>query len=182
MAGKAGLKAGLIGTAAMFVLVILPLVGALLPAEGTVVVGCTCCITWMLAYAGIGALAGFFLTPPRSTGNGAGAGAIAGAISGVGAGVGRVVMAVLGKVTGISALQTERIVELFLKWDLVDRSMLRSAQPPGWGDIGCDVAVCCLASVAIGAALGTLGGLIFAAAKSDGQKQQPPADQPYAQY
>jgi hypothetical protein len=82
MAGKAGLKAGLIGTAVMLVWTV---IGRFLPVSGAWV--------WvssgvsLLMYAGIGVLAGFFLALPRTPGKGAGAGAIAGLISGVIAGV-----------------------------------------------------------------------------------------------
>jgi len=82
VAGKAGLKAGLIGTAVMLVWTV---IGRFLPMSGGLV--------WvsagvsLLMYAGIGVLAGFFLAPPRTPGKGAGAGAIAGLVSGVIAGV-----------------------------------------------------------------------------------------------
>ena len=73
MTGKAGLKAGLIGTAVM---VVWTVIGRFLPASGV--------LMWvssgvsLLLYAGIGVLAGFFLSPPRKPGKGAGAGALAG--------------------------------------------------------------------------------------------------------
>jgi len=78
MTGKAGLKAGLIGAAIILVMTLLSQIPG---------VGCICCgLTW-LVYAGIGVLAGFFLTPPRAAGTGAGAGAIAGLVSGAAGGI-----------------------------------------------------------------------------------------------
>jgi hypothetical protein len=78
MAGKAGLKAGLIGLA---ILLAMTLINQLLPISGGLVYAL--CGVNMLIYAGIGVLAGFFLAPPRAAGSGAGAGAIAGLISGL---------------------------------------------------------------------------------------------------
>ena len=82
MAGKAGLKAGLIGMAVMLVLTglnqVLPMTGAW--------VWVSCGVSSLL-YTGIGVLAGFFLAPPRTAGKGAGAGAIAGLISSAVSGV-----------------------------------------------------------------------------------------------
>ena len=77
MAGKAGLKAGLIGTAVMLMTT---LINQFLPISGGLVYAI--CGVNMLIYAGIGVLAGFFLASPRTPGKGAGAGAIAGLISG----------------------------------------------------------------------------------------------------
>jgi len=87
VAGKAGLKAGLIGLAVMLVMTglsqVLPMTSAW--------VWVSCGVSSLL-YAGIGVLAGFFLAPPRTTGKGAripirGAGAIAGLISSAVSGV-----------------------------------------------------------------------------------------------
>ena len=61
MAGKAGLKAGLIGGG---VLVVLTLI-ALIPIP---FLSCICCGVDLLVYLGVGALAANFLTPPRTAG------------------------------------------------------------------------------------------------------------------
>lgn len=83
MVGKAGLKAGLIGLAVM---VIISLVNQLLLAElfaAQPVLSFASCGVSVVLYVGVGVLAGFFLSPPRTAGNGAKAGLIAGLISAV---------------------------------------------------------------------------------------------------
>jgi membrane associated rhomboid family serine protease len=90
MVGKAGLKAGLIGTAIMLIWTV---IGRFVPMTGALV--------WVslginvLIYTGVGVMAGLFLTPPRTPGKGAGAGAIAGLIGGVVSGlVGVIIMTI----------------------------------------------------------------------------------------
>jgi hypothetical protein len=159
MAGKAGLKAGLIGAAILLVLTLLSQIPAL---------GCVCCGVSLLAYAGIGVLAGFFLTPPRNAGLGAGAGAIAGVISGAVAGLVEVIVSVIqllitgpGQFAGaIPPEQMEQLTELGM-----DPEMF--ALFTGTGGVALAGGLCCLGSLALGAALGAIGGTIFAAAKSD---------------
>ena len=82
MAGRAGLKAGLIGIG---VVVALALFGRFVPLH-VALMGLSTAVG-LLAYAGIGALAGWFLATPRAPDRGAGAGAITGLISGLVAGV-----------------------------------------------------------------------------------------------
>ena len=161
MTGKAGLKAGLIGAAVILVLTLLSQIPA---------VGCICCgVTW-LAYAGIGALAGYFLTPPRSAGAGAGAGAIAGLVSGVTSGliwtiVMAVQMAIAGTDTIISAIDPATMRQLSELGVEISPDML--AMFSGVGGVALIGGTCCLTSMAAGAGLGAVGGAIFAAAKSD---------------
>ena len=76
------MKAGLIGIG---VVVALALFGRFVPLHGALMWVSTA--VGLLAYAAIGALAGWFLATPRAPGRGAGAGAIAGLISGLVAGV-----------------------------------------------------------------------------------------------
>ena len=151
MAGKAGLKAGLIGTAVM---VVWTVIGRFLPISGALV--------WvsagisLLMYAGIGVLAGFFLTRPRTPGKGGGAGAIAGLISGVVAGaVGIVIMTIQissgGDVPGLNPQQMQQLADSGM-----DPTMLPVLAIPG---------VACI--MAIGSGLAAIGGAIFAAVKSD---------------
>ena len=81
MVGKAGLKAGLIGLAVM---VVISLINQLLLVEifaAQPILSFASCGVSMVLYVGIGALAGIFLTPPRTAGDGAKAGLIAGLIS-----------------------------------------------------------------------------------------------------
>jgi hypothetical protein len=161
MSGKAGLKAGLIGAAVVLVLTLL----AQIPVS-YVCCGCTA-IQW-LAYAGIGVLAGIFLTPPRNAGAGAGAGAIAGVISGVVSGlVWTVVLIIQMLLTGAGDIlagldpQTIRQMEE-LGWDPATAAWLS-------GGLGIAIVSggCCLANLAVGAGLGAVGGAILGAAKQD---------------
>ena len=151
MAGKAGLKAGLIGTAVMLVWTV---IGRFLPMSGGLV--------WvsagvsLLMYAGIGVLAGFFLAPPRTPGKGAGAGAIAGLVSGVIAGVvGIVIMTIQlasgGDVPGLSPQQMQQLIEMGM-----DPTMFALFALPS---------VVCI--MAIGSGLAAIGGAVFAAVKPD---------------
>jgi Na+/proline symporter len=76
--GKAGLKAGLIG---MAVMVIVAVLNQFLVTS--TVLSLVSCGIGALLYVGIGALAGFFVAPPRKAADGAKAGLIAGLIAGV---------------------------------------------------------------------------------------------------
>ena len=161
MTGKAGLKAGLIGAAIVFVLTLLSKIPA---------VGCICCGLNWLSYAGIGALAAYFLAPPRSAGAGAGAGAIAGLISGaIGGLIWTIILAIQIAIAGTGDLvstidpQTMRqLAELG-----VDISPEMFAAFSGWVGVAIAGGMCCLTGLAVGAGLGAIGGAIFAAAKSD---------------
>lgn len=147
MAGKAGLKAGLIGAAGLLAMTV---VNQFLPPGGLVYVSCG---VSMLIYAGIGVLAGFFLAPPRTPGKGAGAGAIAGLISGTINGiVGSIVMSVRwARGMGIPGLDPQQMQQL------TESGMdPRIFAVPG---------VIC--GLAIGAGVAAIGGAILAAIKSD---------------
>jgi len=73
MAGRANLKAGLIGAG---VVIVLALIGRFVPLQRALMWLST--VIGLLAYAGIGVPAGGYVTPPRSPGRGAGAGTVAG--------------------------------------------------------------------------------------------------------
>jgi hypothetical protein len=154
VAGKAGLKAGLVGTAVMLVWTV---IGRFLPMSGGLV--------WvsagvsLLMYAGIGVLAGFFLAPPRTPGKGAGAGAIAGLVSGVIAGVvGVVIMTIQlasgGDVPGLNPQQMQQMQQLTEGG--MDPTMFALFALPS---------VVCI--MAIGSGLAAIGGAVFAAVKPD---------------
>ena len=164
MSGQAGLKAGLIGAAALFILALVNILSALIP---TVPIGCVCCGVQILVYAGIGVLAGFFLTPPRSAGAGAGAGAIAGALSGLGAGIGEIIAGINRLVTGLAAAQTDQVMKQLIDSGLLEPGMMPPPAAPGIGSIAINGVICCFGSLIIGAALGAIGGVIFGAAKKD---------------
>ena len=165
MSGKAGLKAGLIGAGVLGLLVLLNLIPSLIQAAS--VLGCACCGVELLAYAGVGVLAGVFLSPPRDAGAGAGAGAIAGVLSGVGAGImtiitaaGRMAFSGGQMISTLDPVQARQLIEAG-----IDPQML--AIFAGWGGVFLGGGLCCLGWIAIGAGLGALGGLIFAAIKKD---------------
>jgi hypothetical protein len=112
MAGKAGFKAGMIGTAVMLIWTV---IGRLLPMSG-VLVWVSAGVS-LLIYAGTGVLAGFLLAPPRTLGKGAGAGAIAGLISGliagvVGVGIMVIQMASGGDIPGLTPQQMQQMQQL----------------------------------------------------------------------
>lgn len=159
MTGKAGLKAGLIGAAIVFVLTLLSKIPA---------VGCICCGLNWLSYAGIGALAGYFLAPPRSAGAGAGAGAIAGLISGaIGGLIWTIILAIQIAIAGtgdlVSAIDPQTMRQLAELG--VDISPEMFAIFSGVGGVVIAGGMCCLTGLAVGAGLGAIGGAIFAAAK-----------------
>ena len=159
MTGKAGLKAGLIGAGIMLVLTLLSQIPG---------VGCVCCgLTW-LVYAGIGALAGFFLTPPRAAGTGAGAGAIAGLVSGAVGGIDWIIvlaiqMALTGPGEIASAIDPEQMRQLIELG--IDPEMFTMFS--GVGGVAIGGGLCCLTGLAVGAGMGAVGGAIFAAVKPD---------------
>jgi len=157
----ASIKAGLIGAAVITVLSLLGLIPC---------VGCITFILRWLVFAGTGVLAAYWLTPPRTVGEGAKVGAIAALIS---AAVGGVVNAAISGVSFLIAGGAQAFSSQAgqLPPELVDQL----------GEIGIDLAgigatiggvlavsaVCCVAGALLAAALGALGGLSFAAAKSD---------------
>jgi hypothetical protein len=156
---SSGLKAGLIGAG---VGLVLSLIG-LIPF-----VGCCTGIIGLLVYAGVGVLAAYWLTPPRSAGAGAGAGAIAGLISGVGGSVvttiSAIVQGIMGTTTNAVSFIDPQIMQQLIDAG-IDPDMFAMFAGVGGGILG--GAMCCVGSLAIGAALGAIGGAIMAAAKPD---------------
>ena len=165
MAGKAGLKAGLIGAGVAFLLTLTNLLPNLVQIP---FLGCVCCSLPLLAYVGAGVLGGFFLTPPRNTGAGAGAGAIAGLISGVGTtvawmintGIGMLVSGTQNVTSGLDPQTLEQLSEIGMSPQMF-------AALSGVTGLFIGGGMCCLFSLALGAGVGALGGLILAAVKSD---------------
>lgn len=152
MAGKAGLKAGLIGAAIM---VVVTVISRLVPMAGALVY--VSCGVSSLLYIGVGILAGFFLAAPRTAGKGAGAGAIAGLVSGgisgaVGAAILLIQVSRGGGIPGLDPQQMQQLAESGM-----DPQLLTT--------IG---AVCGLTGgLAIGAGLAAAGGAILASLKPD---------------
>jgi hypothetical protein len=148
MAGKAGLKAGLIG---LVVLLITTALNNLLPISGVLVY--VLCGISILIYTGIGVLAGLFLVPPRTPGKGAGAGAIAGLIgSGINGVIGVVITSVrLSRGLGMAGVDPQQMEQLINAGYDLQTFLL-----PG--------VVC---GLIIGAAVAATSGAIMAAVKPD---------------
>lgn len=154
MAGKAGLKAGLIGAA---VLIVISLINQflLMPiSQAMMWVGCGLS---SVGYLVVGVLAGYFFPPPRAAGKGASAGAIAGLIGGGLAGIVGVIILVVrmssgAGIPGASPEQMQQIMESGL-----DPTVLFAISG------GCGL----LSGLGFGAGLGAIGGAIFAAVKPD---------------
>ena len=151
MTGKAGLKAGLLGTGVMLVWTV---IGRLVPISGVWV--------WvssgvsLLLYTCTGVLAGVFLNPPRAPGKGAGAGAIAGLMSGlIAGGVGIAILLVQissgGTAPGMTAQQMAQI-----------RQVSESGVP-----LAALLAPSAVCIMAIGSGLAAIGGAILSAVKPD---------------
>ncbi|RME39362.1 MAG: hypothetical protein D6793_01195 [Thermoflexia bacterium] len=94
------LKAGLIGGGILGLLTVLGGLGTVLPSGTRNIIGCCICIPFLLAYPGIGALAAYWLTPPRTAGDGAKEGALAGMIAGAINGVVSVLLTLILSATG----------------------------------------------------------------------------------
>jgi hypothetical protein len=150
------LKAGLVGAV---IIIVLNLMG-LIPCVGLVT-----CFLGLLAYAGIGALAAYWMPPIRDAGQGAGQGALA-----------ALVAALLGGIVNTIASTIQMAV--------VDTSAVLSQVPPEalqqLQEAGIDPALfagpsagllagsmCCVGGLFLSAILGAIGGVILAAVKPE---------------
>jgi hypothetical protein len=156
------LKAGLIGGGVLSVLTILTSLGTLLPSEVSTIISCCLCIPFFLAYLGTGALAAYWLTPPRMAGSGAKEGALAGVIAGAIDAVITVMMTLITGPAGVQqALQQMPPETLQALEEMGLSGMLTTG---GMAALSCVGGICgILWAVAMGAA----GGAILAAAKRD---------------
>ena len=157
MVGKAGLKAGLIGAAVMVAITLINQFVLLSLITGNMALSLASCGISVVLYAGIGVLAGLFLAPTRTPGNGAKAGALAGLISAVvSVALGFAIMAIRmaggGDIPGVTPEQMEMMAEQGINAGLI---FLLS------GTFG---AVC---GAAIGAGAAAAGGAVLAAVKPD---------------
>ena len=157
MVGKAGLKAGLIGAAVMVAITLINQFVLSSIFAGNMALSLASCGFSVVLYAGIGVLAGLFLEPTRTPGNGAKAGALAGLISAVvSVGLGIAIMAIRmaggGDIPGVTPEQMDMMAEQGINVGLI---VLLS------GTFG---AVC---GAAMGAGAAAAGGAVLAAAKPD---------------
>ena len=151
------LKAGLIGSGVLLLLNFLGLIP--LP-----LLGCLTFFLEMLAFVGAGALAAYFMAPPRLSGKAAGQGALAGLLMGL---VGALIATLLaplaltmsgGSSSIVGALPPETLMQL-------EQAGIDPATLFGGGTMAGVTAICCFpAGAIIGAILGALGGVIYAAA------------------
>jgi hypothetical protein len=155
---KPGVKAGLIGGAALLVLNLLGLVPVL---------GCFALPLQLLCYVGIGLLAGYWMAPRRPTGPAAGQGAIAGLIA---AAIGGVVSIALAPVSlalsgGPQAILSQLppdSLQVLEEAGIDPRAVINAGTTAGL------TALCCVpVGLLLGAGLGALGGLIFAGTKPE---------------
>ncbi|MBC7226806.1 MAG: hypothetical protein H5T61_06180 [Thermoflexales bacterium] len=155
------LKAGLIGGGVLAVLTIIQSVGTLFPAASGII-SCCVCIPFLLAYPGVGALAAYWLTPPRTAGDGAKEGALAGVIAGA---IDAVVTFIMALITGPAGAQQalQQMPPEALR-ALEEMGLSGLFTTGGMAAAGCLGGICGLLwAVAMGAA----GGAILAAAKRE---------------
>ncbi len=152
-----GVKAGLVGAAVAVFLSLLRLVPC---------IGCIASILGLVVYVGAGVLAAYWLTPPRTTGDGAGAGAIAGLITALAGGIVSIV---------VGAIQFSLMGGQAALMNQIPRESLQQLEQAGidprifvslGGIVGIE-ATCCVAGLVIAAVLGAIGGMIMASAKSN---------------
>jgi len=152
------LKAGLIGAVIVLVLNligVIPMIGCLgLPLE-------------LLGYVVIGALAAFWMTPRRETGRAAGQGALAGLIASAVSGIVRAILTPVSmRLSGGTAAILSQVPPDSLQ--ALQQAGIDPNVVFGGGTMAGLVLVCCLPlGLLLGAGLGALGGLIYAAAKPE---------------
>jgi len=154
------LKAGLIGGGVLALLTILADLGTLLPSEVSTIISCCLCIPLLLAYPGTGALAAYWLTPPRTAGEGAKEGALAGIIAGV---IDSVVSVILALIMGAAGVYQQALSQL-------PPETMRALKEMGLATTGGMAALSCVGGICgilWAVAMGAAGGAILAAAKRD---------------
>ena len=155
---SASVKAGLIGAAASVVLALLSLIR------------CVACVTQILGlvlYVGVGVLAAYWLTPPRTAGAGAGAGAIAGLITSlVGGVVNMIVAGIRFAVAGGVDMPMSQIPPELLE-QMGEAGVEIMAFVATIGGVLVVSAICCVLGLALAAGLGAIGGAIMASVKAE---------------
>lgn len=158
---RSWLKAGLIGGGVLALLTIIQSVGTLFPSASGII-NCCVCIPFLLAYPGVGALAAYWMTPPRMAGEGAKQGALAGVIAGAIDAVVTFIMALITGPAGVQQSLQQLSPETLRAFEEMGLSSLFSTG--GFAALSCIGGICGLLwAVAMGAA----GGAILAAAKRE---------------
>jgi hypothetical protein len=152
------LRAGLIGAGILVVVNLLSLIPII----------ATC--SWLIelaALAGVGALAAYYIPPRREGGPAAGQGALAGLVAGVIAGIVATILAPVSFATSggtaavLNSLPPETVQQL-------SQSGFDLATVVNAGTVATMTALCCLpGGLIVGAILGALGGLVYAAVKPE---------------
>lgn len=148
------LKAGLVGAA---VLVVLNLLG-FIPCVGV----CTCFIG-VLAYAGVGALAAFWMPPVREAGSAAGQGALAAILASlVGGVVNTIVILVQTASMGPEEILSQIPPEMLQQFEQagMDPRLLETFAGPTGGLLS--GSMCCVGGLILAAILGAIGGAVYA--------------------
>jgi hypothetical protein len=156
------LKAGLIGGGVLVLLTIIANLGMLFPKASTII-SCCLCIPILLAYPGTGALAAYWLTPPRTAGEGAKEGALAGVIAGA---IDGVVSVILSLVLGTAGVYQQALSQLPPETmeALEEMGLSGMYTAGGMATLSCVGGIC---GILWAAAMGAAGGAILAAAKRD---------------
>ena len=150
------MKAGLIGGAVVSVLNLL----GLIPCVGLIACGLS-----LLVYAGVGALAAYWLPPVRNAGAAAGQGALAAVVASlIGGVVNTILITIQVAVTDSAAIMSQIPSESLeqLRQAGIDPAGLMS---PAFGAV--TGSVCCLGGLVFAAILGAIGAAILAAVKPD---------------
>lgn len=150
------IKAGLIGSVVLIVLNLVGLIGCLYPIT---------CILGLLVYAGIGALAAYWIPPVRDAGTGAGQGALA-------AGLASLIAGALNTI--LSAVQMH-FIDAATTLSMFPPETLQAIEELGWDPAwftGAQAGVvsgsmCCVAGLLLAVVLGAMGGAILSGVKPD---------------
>jgi len=157
------LKAGLIGGAAVSLIMLLSLVTGFLPMEVQSYISCCTTGLCMVLYPCIGALAAYWLTPPLTIGLGAKEGALAGIVAGVISGVINFIVVLLSDIPGAIQTSLDQMPAETLEMLEQSGSMGMFTQESMMLIMACSIPVLVLWAVAFGA----LGGLICAAVRKE---------------
>ncbi len=153
-----GVKAGLVGGAALIVLNLIGLVPVL---------GCVSLPLQILSYIGIGVLAAYWMTPRREGGRAAGQGAIAGLIAGAIGGIAAVVLAPVSMALSGGAEAMLRQIPPESLQALQSAGINPSSIINAGTTAGLTLICCVPVGLLLGAGLGAVGGLILAGTKPE---------------
>ncbi len=153
------LKAGLIGVA---ILIVLNLIG-LIPFLACI----TAPLSW-ITYVVVGVLAASYMAPRREAGKAAGQGALAALLASFGGGIVSTIIGVIRGAIG-GAAQLPQIMQQIppeLRGQVRDLGIPAEFLAGAGGAAICG-SMCCLVGVFVAAALGAIGGAIYAAVKPE---------------